>query len=281
MALVPITQSRSFALRTSLHDDQASRHAATIIKHAEAALFLAMSPKGDNGKTTVSQVSISGFGVSPLAAFDCNPVAPTLKSIGLTAYDVVDLAVERPLRALLSLLDPIRNGVKVVVCDCAAYDERKLFPALLEFIGEATRFGVRVCVVRLMGADIYSQAAVSDTSEQVLRAGGAVLAIENLGQGRTASHFNAWRRSEQRTTLLRGAFADCQLQAYDRQVMDNASALGLSLEDVALNRLDKKLSPNYADRLFPWHVRADLARYLLDQQQAQMAALADLCKRWS
>jgi Mrp family chromosome partitioning ATPase len=281
MSSLPST-IRTSELRRTLTGDVAADFAGKFraVADTKAIVLLAMSPIGQTGKSLLTQLLASATNTDAQCIFDCNPISPTTKRIGLSAHDVIDMNVDRPIRTLLSLLEPIRRGATIVLADFGPCSEAVLLPSVIQFVAEARALNVKVCIVRPMGADYGSQSTVVATSAKLLDAGAAVLAVANLGQGRKPEHFRAWKNSGLRESLMRRAFADCHLEGYDRQVMDNATMLGVSLEAIALDRLSHKLNDDVRNQLFPWALRGDLAIYLVEQQRTLMRALADIISRW-
>jgi hypothetical protein len=135
---------------------------------------------------------------------------------------------------------------------------------------------VTLVVVRPITTSAFVQESAVEFANWAHDNGVAVVFVRNFGQGRREEYFAEWDALEDRNAAIPPAI-EVMLPDLGAWIGDEATALGLSLADIATARFDRlsEKARHIADRKFGPEVQLVVADYL-EQRCVDLGAAIDL-----
>lgn len=252
--------------------------------------------KGGVGKSQTAQLLRETFAGDddehPVALIDCDPRNSSMAQVFRSSTRFADLRGPGSTYGhgpILQAVDDIAAGrFAAAVADMPAgtqvFAEEQLIPDLVTL---GVRHGIAVIEYVPYSTSEFTLDNVLDAAERAIRAldagpGSAygMVMVRNHGLGRLPAHYADWDRSAERKNIM-GPVIDVSLPDFGPSLSDEATALGLSLADVALGRFEglEGRPREIAEKKFPPAVRIVVSlmieRVRASLQQATRDALTN------
>ena len=215
-------------------------------KQHKRILFSVIEGKGGVGKSFIAQL-LSSVAMGPEGLGNVRMIDSDVNNSSLAQiYEHTEFAGIRgsnDLKAIgtisMALKELGDDVIDAVVWDTAAGTEDIITARVLPSLAaRAKKAKVNIVVARPITTSRYTQESALEFAAWARTQGIATLFVRNLGQARAARYFADWDANTDRNAF-NPPIAEVILPDLGAWLSDEATALGLSIEDVALGRFDK------------------------------------------
>ena len=225
-----------------------------LMEEKRRAMLIAMEGKGGVGKSTVTNVAVSGFRRKNFKVRTIESDT-TNSSMSMVFKDTTLMSVQRPdFRGVIAeAAEQLKDGVfDRVVIDLGARDEAEVklyIPKLARMLAES---GVDLVIVRPITTSHFVQnnamAWVRETKGLPVK----TVFVRNHGMGRSETEYAAWFKLNVRAAALASGVVEVGLEDVGARLADDCVSAGLSFSDLAYGDFSRSsLSPDELSTLFP------------------------------
>lgn len=215
-------------------------------KHKFKSLIITLEGKGGVGKSMISQIAVETArgpdGLAQVRVIDSDvnnsSMAQIYPDAAFAAIRDANDAAEAVGTLLLAMRDIASGVVDSAIWDTAAGTEDIIRAKVLDqIVLRARKENVNIVVLRPITTSVLVQQSAIDFAAAARERGIAVVFVRNSGQGRADKYFADWHSHAERLALMPPA-VEVVLPDLGCWVADEASALRLSLADIAQGRFD-------------------------------------------
>jgi hypothetical protein len=236
-----------------------------------------MAGRGGPGKTTGAELVTTTFNIPAHLAFTTDTTNATLRKIGLTSNEIINLIEGRTETAMLRMMEPLVKVAAGVVCvDHGAREEQMVDPIWAQLIAVARSQSINFIVVRPVTADSTTMETALNCAKKVTAAGGGVVVFLNRHFDWRPDDDERWRKDPRRNELLGKAYKEVDIYSIPAAAAVDGRRLGRSLREIVSMTFNARVSADLekqkledanveqAKELFGFAAAADVSMYLSD-----------------